>query len=81
MHHANPTVELFGLTFNLSNVMMLSVTAIIVFLIAMFATRKLSLKPTGMQNFMEWVMDFVKVLSRATWTGTQVVVSMCLELH
>lgn len=69
MHHANPTVEWLGLTFNLSNVMMLSVTAIIVFLIAFFATRKLSLKPTGMQNFMEWVMDFVKgiIKSNMDW--------------
>jgi len=49
--------------------MMLSVTALIVFLIAFFATRKLSLKPTGMQNFMEWVMDFVKgiIKSNMDW--------------
>lgn len=69
MHHGNPTVNLLGLTFNLSNVMMLSVTAVIVFLIAYFATRKLSLKPTGMQNFMEWVMDFVKgiIKSNMDW--------------
>lgn len=69
MHHANPTETWLGLTFNLSNVLMLSVTAIIVFLIAFFATRKLSLKPTGMQNFMEWVMDFVKgiIKSNMDW--------------
>ena len=70
MHHENPTVEWLGLTFNLSNVLMLSVTALIVFLIAVFATRKLSLKPTGMQNFMEWVMDFVKgiIKSNMDWS-------------
>ena len=69
MHHGNPTQELFGLTFNLSNVLMLTVTALIVFLIAISATRKLSLKPTGMQNFMEWVMDFVKgiIKSNMDW--------------
>ncbi len=69
MHHENPTVTWLGLTFNLSNVLMLSVTALIVFLIAVFATRKLSLKPTGMQNFMEWVMDFVKgiIKSNMDW--------------
>lgn len=70
MHHENPTVVWLGLTFNLSNVLMLSVTALIVFLIAVFATRKLSLKPTGMQNFMEWVMDFVKgiIKSNMDWS-------------
>ncbi|MCZ8537204.1 F0F1 ATP synthase subunit A [Paenisporosarcina quisquiliarum] len=69
MHHKNPTVEWLGLTFNLSNVLMLSVTALIVFLIAISATRRLSLKPTGMQNFMEWLMDFVKgiIKSNMDW--------------
>jgi F-type H+-transporting ATPase subunit a len=57
--------QFLGLWFNLSNVMMLLVAALIVFLIAFFATRKLSLKPTGMQNFMEWVMDFVKGLIKS----------------
>ncbi len=70
MHHENPTVQWLGLTFNLSNVLMLSVTALIVFLIAVISTRKLSLKPTGMQNFMEWIMDFVKgiIKSNMDWS-------------
>jgi len=69
VHYKNPTVEWLGLTFNLSNVLMLSVTALIVFLIAISATRRLSLKPTGMQNFMEWIMDFVKgiIKSNMDW--------------
>jgi F-type H+-transporting ATPase subunit a len=58
--HENPTTVWLGLTFNLSNVLMLFITCLIVFLIAFFATRKMQLKPTGMQNFMEWIMDFVK---------------------
>ena len=64
MNHKSPewTLDLgfVELIFNLSTVMMLLVTAIIVFLIAFISTRRLALKPTGMQNFMEWVMDFVK---------------------
>ena len=48
------------LTFNLSNVLMVFITCAIVFLIAILATRNLQLKPTGMQNFFEWIMDFVK---------------------
>lgn len=60
MDHGNPTRELFGITFNLSNVMMLTITCVIVFIIAVLATRNMQMKPTGMQNFFEWIMDFVK---------------------
>ncbi|ALS76262.1 F0F1 ATP synthase subunit A [Planococcus maritimus] len=69
MDHGAPMLEVFGIWFNLSNVMMLLVAALIVFLIAFFATRNLKLKPTGMQNFMEWVMDFVKgiIKSNMDW--------------
>ncbi|MGM0896904.1 MAG: F0F1 ATP synthase subunit A [Bacillota bacterium] len=69
MDHGAPMLEVFGIWFNLSNVMMLLVAALIVFLIAFFATRNLKLKPTGMQNFMEWIMDFVKgiIKSNMDW--------------
>lgn len=60
MQHENPYFELWGLGFNPANILVLLVTAVIVFLIAFISTRNLKLKPTGMQNFMEWVMDFVK---------------------
>lgn len=60
MDHGAPELTIGFLTFNLATVLTLLVTAIIVFLIAFVATRNLKLKPTGMQNFMEWVMDFVK---------------------
>lgn len=60
MNHENPDFDLFGLSFNPSNILMLFVTCAVVFIIAVLATRNLQLKPTGMQNFMEWVMDFVK---------------------
>ena len=48
------------MTFNLSNVLMLFITCVVVFLIAFISTRNLKVKPTGMQNIMEWIMDFVK---------------------
>lgn len=64
MNHSAPELTLdlgvFSLTFNLSTVLMLLITAVIVFIIAVVATRNLKLKPTGMQNFFEWIMDFVK---------------------
>ncbi|OXS78999.1 F0F1 ATP synthase subunit A [Domibacillus enclensis] len=73
MDHKSPLYDLhlFGvtLTFNLANMLMITVASVIVFLIAVLATRKLALKPTGMQNFFEWVMDFVKgiVKSNMDW--------------
>ena len=73
MNHTAPEFDVdlgfMTLTFNLSTVMMLLVTAIVVFLIAVISTRKLALKPTGMQNFMEWIMDFVKgiIKSNMDW--------------
>ena len=73
MDHGAPEVHLdlgfMTLTFNLSTVAMLLLSAIIVFLIAFISTRKLALKPTGMQNFMEWIMDFVKgiIKSNMDW--------------
>jgi F-type H+-transporting ATPase subunit a len=60
VEHGAPIVEFLGLTFNLSNILMVTVASAIVFIIAVLATRSLQLRPTGMQNFLEWVMDFVK---------------------
>jgi F-type H+-transporting ATPase subunit a len=69
VHHGAPTAEFLGLTFNLANILMITVTSVIVFIIAILATRNLSMKPTGMQNFLEWVMDFVKniIKSNMDW--------------
>lgn len=69
MEHKERIYHLFGiefLQFNLANVLMITIASAIVFLIAVLATRKLALKPTGLQNFMEWVMDFVKNIINST---------------
>lgn len=66
MEHHHPEVELFGLVFNLSTILMSIISAIIVFIIAVAATRNLQLKPTGMQNFIEWIFDFVKGIISST---------------
>ncbi|UJL45984.1 F0F1 ATP synthase subunit A [Virgibacillus sp. NKC19-16] len=64
MEHGSPIVEdVFGISwldFNLSNVMMITVVSTIVFLLSVWGCRKLQMKPTGVQNFMEWLLDFVK---------------------
>lgn len=69
MNHGAPIREIFGLHFNMGNVLMVTVASVIVFIIALIGTRKLAMKPTGMQNFMEWVFDFVKgiVKSNMDW--------------
>ncbi len=59
-------VEFLGLTFDLSSVIMSTVAALIVFVIAVTATRAMSLRPKGMQNFLEWVLDFVKNIINST---------------
>jgi F-type H+-transporting ATPase subunit a len=69
LHHENPTAEFLGLTFNLANVLMITVASALVFLLAVVSTRRLAMKPTGIQNFMEWIMDFVKniIKSNMDW--------------
>lgn len=66
MEHTHPEVELFGLVFNLSTILTSLISAIIVFIIAVAATRNLQLKPAGMQNVIEWVFDFVKGMINST---------------
>lgn len=66
LEHEAPIRTFLGLQFNMGNVLMITVATVIVFLIAVLSTRKLAMKPTGFQNFMEWVMDFVKNIINST---------------
>lgn len=68
MNHGAPIVELAntGLYVNLANILMISVATIITGAIAFICTRKLAMKPTGVQNFIEWVLDFVKNIINST---------------
>ena len=74
MDHESPlyTWNLFGIdiVFNLSTVLMLLVTALIVFIIAIVCTRNLQKRPTGKQNFIEWIFDFVRgiIESNMAWS-------------
>lgn len=87
MNHEAPMWEFMntGIHFNLANVLMMTVASLIVFIIAVAATRKLAMKPTGIQNFIEWVMDFVKniINSNMDWrTGGQfLMLGMTLILY
>lgn len=66
MGHEAPTFELFGLWFNASNMLMITIASVIVFIIAVLGTRTLAMKPSGAQNFMEWVMDFVRGIIKSS---------------
>src|SRR5699024_3377498 len=59
MDHGAPIIEnLFGISWlsvNLSNIMMIIVTAAIVLILSVLGARKLQMKPTGAQNVMEWI--------------------------
>ncbi|GAB3044893.1 F0F1 ATP synthase subunit A [Virgibacillus ainsalahensis] len=64
MNHTAPIVEdVFGISwldFNMANVLMIIVTSAIVFVLSVLGARKLQMKPTGAQNVMEWILDFIK---------------------
>ncbi|AIC96264.1 MULTISPECIES: F0F1 ATP synthase subunit A [Shouchella] len=54
-----------GLTFNLTTIFTSTVAFIIVFLVTVIGARKLAMRPTGMQNFIEWVLDFCRGIVKA----------------
>ncbi|MDN8848722.1 F0F1 ATP synthase subunit A, partial [Staphylococcus aureus] len=58
------------IVFNLSSILMLIITSVIVFVIAIICTRNLKKRPTGKQNFIEWVFDFVRgiIESNMAWS-------------
>jgi F-type H+-transporting ATPase subunit a len=85
LNHEAPYVEFMGLYFNMANVMMITIASLIVFIIAVASTRRLAMKPTGIQNFVEWIMDFVKGLINSTmdWNtgGRFLILGMTLIMY
>ncbi|TCZ69366.1 ATP synthase F0 subunit A [Paenibacillus albiflavus] len=58
--HESPIFKFLGIEFDFSVLLATIITIIIVFIIAKLSVRNLSVdKPTKMQNFMEWVIEFV----------------------
>ncbi|WP_170008817.1 F0F1 ATP synthase subunit A [Bacillus fonticola] len=68
--HEAPIEELvigeLTIPFNMSNVLMITVATVIVLLTAILFTRNLQMRPTGLQNFMEWVIDFIRNIINST---------------
>ena len=61
MEHAHPIAFFMGLEFNMSTVLMSTIAAIIVFLIARAGAQAATTStPSGMQNFMEYIIEFVR---------------------
>lgn len=58
--HLFPIFELGGIEFDLSAIMAIVVTMIVILVIAKLSVRNLSVENPGkMQNFMEWIIEFV----------------------
>lgn len=67
MGHLAPVINVLGVKFDLSAIFMILVTCVIVFALARLGARKLSVtNPGKMQNFMEWVIEFVQNLIGST---------------
>lgn len=77
--------NVFGISwldFNLSNVFMIFVTTLVVFVLCVLGARKLQMKPTGAQNFMEWILEFVKGIINDTmdWKTGKTFLPLALTL-
>ncbi len=65
--HIQPIIEAFGTTWNLSSLFAIFISMIIVVIIAIAGTRNLSVnKPGKMQNFLEWLVEFIQNLIGST---------------
>ncbi|MFK7694808.1 F0F1 ATP synthase subunit A [Paenibacillus sp. HJGM_3] len=65
--HQSVIVTLGGIDFDLTTLFMITLTCIIVAILAIAGTRRLSVdKPGKMQNFLEWIVDFVSGLISST---------------
>ncbi len=62
-------IELFGiswLSFNLTNIITVTATILIVFLVCFFMSRTVKMYPTGAQNALEYLVQFVKNIISST---------------
>lgn len=86
MDHENPIVhDIFGIPgadLNLSNVFMTFIVSLIVFVFCVWGSRKLQMKPKGMQNFMEWAVEFVRgiIKDNMDWKTGKVFLPLGLTL-
>ncbi|RED57689.1 F-type H+-transporting ATPase subunit a [Cohnella lupini] len=61
MEHLVPLIEIGGIEFDLAAIMMVVLSSLVVFILARLAVRNLSVENPGkLQNFMEWIVEFVQ---------------------
>lgn len=63
------TIGGFDLHFSFSVIFMTTIAALIVAIFSIVGARKLAMRPSGLQNFIEWVMDFSRyiITSNMAW--------------
>jgi len=68
MDHLVPIIKVFGVEFDISAIAMVVISSIVVFILARLAVRNLSVdNPGKLQNFLEWVVEFVaSIIGMAT---------------
>ena len=59
MEETYPSVTIGPVTFDLTLLWMSALTVLVVFLFVYLASRRMTLRPKGKQNVLEWVYDFV----------------------
>ncbi|WZY00163.1 F0F1 ATP synthase subunit A [Bacillus sp. FSL W7-1360] len=65
MDQKHLTFEWLGLKFDGTLMITTTIAMIIVFVITYIGCRKLAMRPTGLQNFIEWVIDFNRGIIKA----------------
>jgi F-type H+-transporting ATPase subunit a len=65
--HTSPVIEIGGIPFDLAAIAMIILTSIVVIILGTLGSRKLSVENPGkMQNFMEWIIEFVQGIIGST---------------
>ncbi|HAT53664.1 MAG TPA: F0F1 ATP synthase subunit A [Lactobacillus sp.] len=62
--------QFLGLTFNTANIISITIVFAIVFFVIFFLSRKITMKPTGGQNVLEWAIDFTNGIVRGQLPGS-----------
>ncbi|CAG7655620.1 F0F1 ATP synthase subunit A [Paenibacillus allorhizosphaerae] len=66
--HVSPIIQLFGLQIDLAALIMIVVTSVVVLILAISGSRNASVNnPSKIQNFMEWVIEFVQGILGSTF--------------
>jgi F-type H+-transporting ATPase subunit a len=63
--HHQYQFEFMGLLFNGTTMITTTIAMAIVVIITVIGCRKLAMRPTGLQNFIEWVVDFCRGIIKA----------------